>query len=356
MKLAIILGTRPEIIKLSPIIRYCERNNVDYFILHTNQHYSEDMDAIFFQELELPEPRYNLDVGSASHGKQTASMLEKIEEVLVEENPTHVFVQGDTNTVLAGALAASKLHIKVVHVEAGLRSYDRDMPEEVNRIVADVVSDILLCPTKNQEEILLKEGISKDKIFVTGNTVVDAVLENSELAYKKSKILKDLSLKEKKYFLLTMHRPSNVDKKESLEGIFEGLKAVYDVSKKTIIFPIHPRTKNNIEKFKIKIPEFINVISPVGYLDMLNLMKNADLIFTDSGGIQEEACILKVPTLTLRENTERPETLEVGASVLVGSDKKRILNGFLKMKNVDRDWNNPFGEDVVKKVFKIDKL
>lgn len=353
MKFSIILGTRPEIIKLSPIIRHCEKNNLNYFILHTNQHYSEDMDAVFFQELELPEPKYNLDVGSASHGKQTGSMLEKIEEVLVEENPTHVFVQGDTNTVLAGALAASKSHIKVVHVEAGLRSYDRDMPEEINRIVADAVSDILLCPTKKAGKILLKEGVPKEKIFVTGNTVVDAVSENFELALKKSKILEELSLKEKGYSLLTMHRPSNVDKKENLEEIFEGLKEVYDISKKTIIFPIHPRTKNNIEKIKIKIPEVINTISPVGYLDMLNLMKNADLIFTDSGGIQEEACILKVPTLTLRENTERSETLEAGANILVGCDKKRILEGFLKMRDVDRGWENPFGKDVVFKVFKI---
>lgn len=341
MKICFILGTRPEIIKLSPVIRECVNLKIDHFIIHSNQHYSPNMDEIFFKELELEPPKYNLNVGSGLHGEMTGKILTGVEKILIEENPDWVLVQGDTNTVIAGALAASKLHIKVGHVEAGLRSYDNDMPEEINRIVTDHVSDALFCPTQKQANILLGEGINKSKIIVTGNTIVDAVFQNLKLIIKHSEL--DHYQKEK-YFLLTSHRPSNVDSKENLTEL---LKAITDVSIKynfPVYFPIHPRTKKQIETFNIIIDsKYIKLMEPVGYLEMLAMEKNAQLIFTDSGGIQEEACILQTPSLTLRENTERPETVEVGASILVGHNYQKILLAADKMLSVSRNWPNPFG-------------
>lgn len=351
MKISIILGTRPEIIKLSPVIRECQKQKIDFFIIHSNQHYSENMDAIFFRELELPHPKYNLEIGSCSHGQMTGRMIEKIEEILNKEQPTWILVQGDTNTVMAGALAASKIGIKIGHVEAGLRSYDRSMPEEINRIVTDHISNALFCPTQKQADILIEEGIEKNIIKVTGNTIVDAVYQNIKLLNKHSEFN---HLINEKYFLLTTHRPSNVDSKENLSELLE---AITEVSKKynyPVYFPIHPRTKKQIDIFKIKIDEkYIKLMDPVGYLEMLALEKYAQLIFTDSGGIQEEACILQVPSLTLRDNTERPETLHVGASILVGHNKELIILSTEKMLSVNRNWSNPFGNG--KSSFKIVK-
>lgn len=344
MKFAIVLGTRPEIIKLSPIIRYFQNNNLDYFIIHTNQHYSDDMDKIFFNELDLCSPKYNLNVGSGTHGKQTAMMLEKIDEVLLLEIPDYVFVQVDTNSVLAGALAASKLGVKIIHIESGLRSYDRSMPEEINRILVDSISNVLQVPTLNQKKILLSEGIKEESMIVSGNTIVDAVNQNLDIAYSKSKILDQMKIVNNSYFLLTLHRPSNVDSKEDLERIFNAIIEVNLKYKKEIIFPCHPRTLKNINLFNISLPYCIKLITPVGYLDMLSLISNAELVLTDSGGIQEEACILKVPSITLRENTERPETIEVGASILTGNDKHKIINGCDLMLSSNRSWINPFGE------------
>ncbi len=222
--IAIILGTRPEIIKMSPIIRECEKQNISYFILHTGQHYSYNMDKMFFEQLNLPEAKYNLDVGSGMHGEQTAKMLAGIENILIEEKPSVVLVQGDTNTVLAGALAASKLHIKVGHVEAGLRSYDRQMPEEINRILTDHCSDYLFAPTEKSRQILLNEGIADNKIFVTGNTVVDAVYQNLELS--KDNILKDLGLNKKEYLLVTSHREENVDNLERFKALLKSISMI----------------------------------------------------------------------------------------------------------------------------------
>lgn len=336
MKIAFVLGTRPEIIKLSPVIRECISRKIEHFIIHSNQHYSENMDAIFFRELELEPPKYNLNVGSGLHGKMTGKILTGVEKILLEEKPDWVLVQGDTNTVMASALAAAKIGIKVGHVEAGLRSYDRTMPEEINRIVTDHISDALFCPTQKQAAILLGEGIDQSKIFVTGNTIVDAVNQNLKLIKTKTS--------SEKYFLLTTHRPSNVDNKANLSEL---LDAIIQVSAKynfTVYFPTHPRTKKQIDTFGINInTNQIKLMDPTGYLEMLALEKNAQLIFTDSGGIQEEACILQVPSLTLRDNTERPETLEVGASVLVGHDKQKILTETDKMIKIPRNWPNPFG-------------
>ena len=280
MKISIILGTRPEIIKMSPVIRECEEQGLYYFILHTGQHYSYNLDKIFFEELELPEAKYNLDVGSGTHAEETGKMLIGIEKVLKEEKPDIVLVEGDTNTVLGGALAASKLHIKVGHVESGLRSYDRTMPEEINRALADHVSDYLFAPTEKAKKNLLREGIEENKIFVTGNTIVDAVYQNLEIARRKVDILKKLNLNSKEYFLVTAHRQENVDVKERLKGILDGLKLVYNDFNLPIIYPIHPRTMKRIKKFGLEVPEGVELIEPLGFLEFLQLEANAKLVLT----------------------------------------------------------------------------
>jgi UDP-N-acetylglucosamine 2-epimerase (non-hydrolysing) len=333
MKICIILGTRPEIIKMEPIIKYCEKQKIDFFIIHTGQHYSYEMDKIFFKELKIPSPKYNLEVGSGTHGKQTGKMLEKIEETLIQEKPDIVLVEGDTNSVLAGALSAKKLNIKVGHIEAGLRSYDERMPEEFNRKLTDHISDFLFAPTKKAKENLIREGIDEKKIFVTGNTIVDIV----------SKYIKK-SEKKENFILITLHRQENVDNKEILEKILKGLELIRKESKLKIIYPIHPRTKKRIKEFGLYIPKGIKTINPVGYFDFLELQSNASLVLTDSGGIQEESCILKVPCVTIRRTTERPETVEVGANITSGEEPEKIFESYKKMINKEKNWENPFGD------------
>ena len=359
MKIAIILGTRPEIIKMSPVIRECETQNLDYFILHTGQHYTYNLDKIFFEELELPAAKYNLDVGSGSHAEETGKMLIGIEKILREEKPEVVLVEGDTNTVLAGALAAAKLHIspyrvcgvmgqspiKVGHVEAGLRSFDRTMPEEINRVLADHVSDYLFAPTEKAKANLLREGINENKIFVTGNTIVDAIYQNLEIARRKVDIVNKLNVNPEGYFLVTAHRQENVDVKGRLKGILDGLELVHNEFNLPIIYPVHPRTKKRINEFGLEVPEGVELTEPHGFLAFLQLEALAKLVLTDSGGVQEETCILKVPCVTLRDNTERPETLNVGSNVLAGINQNRILVGVKKMMDKKkRNWNNPFGD------------
>lgn len=344
MKLAIILGTRPEIIKMSPIIRECEEKRENYFILHTGQHYSYNLDKLFFNQLNLPKPKYTLDIGSGTHAEQTGKMMIKIEKVLQKEEPEIVLVEGDTNTVLAGALAAYKLYIKVGHVEAGLRSYDRRMPEEINRKLADHCSDFLFAPTEKARQILLSEGIDEKKIFVTGNTIVDAVYQNIEIANRKVDILDKLNLNKNEYFLVTAHREENVDAKNRLKGILKGLELVYKKFNLPIIYPIHPRTEKRIKEFSLKVPEGVKLINPVGFLEFLQLEANAKLVLTDSGGVQEESCILKIPCVTLRDNTERPETLEVGSNILAGTNPEKIVKCAEFMIQKERNWKNPFGD------------
>lgn len=343
MKVGIILGTRPEIIRMSSIIRECEKD-LENFILHTGQHYSHNLDKIFFQELELPEAKYNLKVGSGSHAEETGKMLIGIEKILQEEKPDIVLIEGDTNTVLAGALAASKMHIKIGHIEAGVRSYDRTMPEEINRIVTDHVSDYLFAPTEKARKILLKEGISEDKIFVTGNTIVDAIYQNLEIAQKKVDILNTLNLNSREYFLVTAHRQENVDVKERLKGILDGLELVYHEFNFPIIYPIHPRTMKMIKEFGLRIPPGVKLVDPLGFLEFLQLEKHASLILTDSGGIQMEACILHTPCVTLRDNTEWLETIEAESNILAGCDPNNILKTVTTMINKDKNWKNPFGD------------
>ncbi len=343
MKLSIIIGTRPEIIKMSSIVRECERRGLDYFILHTGQHYSYNMDKVFFKQLELPAPKYNLDVGSGSHAQETGKMLIGIEKILLRENPDIVLLEGDTNTVLAGALAASKLHIKVAHIEAGLRSYDKKMPEEINRILTDHISDYLFAPTQKAKDILLKEGIPEDKIFVTGNTIVDAVYRNLKIANKRLSILEKLNLKPKNYFLVTLHRQENVDDRERFTEILRSLEQLARQFSLPVIYPLHPRSKRRMEEFGIKADR-VKLMPPFDFFSFLQLESNAKLILTDSGGVQEESCILAVPCVTLRDSTERPETIAVGSNTLSGSNLREILQSVESMLNRGDSWVNPLGD------------
>ncbi len=350
MKIGIIVGTRPEIIKMAPVIRECQQRNIPYFIIHSNQHYSKEMDSIFFDELHLPTPKYNLGVGSGLHSNQTGNILIKMEPILVKEKPDVVLVQGDTNTVLAGALAASKLNIKVGHIEAGLRSYDRTMPEETNRTMADHISEYLFAVGPNQEKILKHEGIDANKIHTVGNTVSDSLFQHLEISAQTSTILSDLQLTPKEYFLVTAHRASNVDIPSNLQELLALFNAVHKKYSQTIVWPIHPRTQAKLKEFDIEVPEYLQLIAPIGYLDFIQLQKNARLILTDSGGIQEEACLLGVPSLTLRENTERPEAVEVGASELVGRNADKAVKATEQwLSRKEFSWNNPFGDGKVAK-------
>ena len=353
MKIAIILGTRPEIIKFSPIIRECKTQKLNYFILHTGQHYSQNMDSVFFDQLELPGARYNLNVGSGPHGKQTGQMLIGIEKILVKETPTVVLVEGDTNTVLAGAIAASKLNIKVGHVEAGLRSYDRKMPEEINRVLADHCSDYLFAPTEKSKEILLEEGIVEKNIFVVGNTVVDAVYQNLPIAESKMQILDQLNLQARNFILVTSHRQENVDDKQRFTGIVKGLQLVQSHFNVPLVYVIHPRARKQLHKFGIDTAG-VTLIDPLDYLAFLQLENKAKLVLTDSGGVQEETCILGVPCVTLRDNTERPETLDVGSNLLAGTSPDRILESTKTMLQEQKRWVNPFGDGkTAQKIIKI---
>lgn len=341
---AFVLGTRPEIIKLSPLIHECEKRDLEFELLHTGQHYSESLDAVFFEQLELPTPDYHLGIGSGSHGEQTGGMLIEIERVLLEIEPDVVFVQGDTNSVLAGAIAASKLDCELAHVEAGLRSFDREMPEETNRVLADHVSEYLFAPTEQSRQHLLTEGRPDEQIYVTGNTVVDALSRNRELAREKSSVLEEWGLLDREYFLLTAHRAENVDEEERFRELLEGVKRAAEAYDVSVIYPIHPRARNRLEEFGIDMPDRIRLTEPQEYLDFLQLESDASLILTDSGGVQEEACVLGVPCVTLRENTERPETVDVGANRLAGTDPDAIRRAVRTMYSKTRGWENPFGD------------
>ncbi len=335
MRIAIVLGTRPEIIKMSPIIKECIAQGIDYYVMHTGQHYSYSLDGIFFQELGIPSPKYNLDIGSRPHhGAQTGVMIYKIENRLLEDMPDVVLVEGDTNTVLAGAIAASKLHIGVAHVEAGLRSYNRRMPEEINRVLTDHCSDLLFAPTGGAKHNLKDEGIQESQIFVTGNTIVDAL-------YSYLHSLKGEVSYEKPYALLTLHRTENIDDKVRFESILDSIKKVNEII--PVVYPIHPHTLRRAKEFKLNL-ESLKVVEPMGYLEFLKIEKNANIILTDSGGVQEEACILGVPCITLRDETERPETVFIGANVVAGTQSTNILECVNSMMDKDTNWGNPFGD------------
>jgi UDP-N-acetylglucosamine 2-epimerase (non-hydrolysing) len=342
--IAVVLGTRPEIIKMSPIIRECRRRRLELVLIHSEQHRTYEMDRVFFEELELPAPGHRLGVGQGTHGEQTGRLLQRIEKVLIDVRPRVVLVQGDTNTVLGGALAAAKLNISVGHVEAGLRSYDRRMPEELNRVLADHAADVLFAPTKGAEDILLGEGIAAEKIHVTGNTIVDAVQQNLEIARKRCDPLTRHGLSSGSYIVLTAHRPENVDDASCLEQVLASAQLVRRRTGLPVIYPLHPRTESMLRRFGMNISGDIQVVDPLGFLEFLQLEAQAALILTDSGGMQEEACILKVPCVTLRNSTERPETVAVGANLLVGIQPQSVWEGVQQMLGRNGGWTNPFGD------------
>jgi len=340
----VVLGTRPEIVKMSPIVRELQRCGDEFELVHTGQHYSYDMDKVFFRDLELPAPSLNLEVGSGTHGAQTGKMLAGLESFFDQSDPDIVLVQGDTNTVLAGALAAVKMGIAVGHVEAGLRSFDRSMPEEINRVLADHASDLLFAPTEVSAGNLRAEGLTDDRIFVTGNTIVDAVQENLGLAMEKIDALGPLGLRKGEYIIVTLHRQENVDSPGRMANIMAALERVARQTGLPILWPMHPRARKNLDGFRLEVPDGVRTVTPLGFLEFLQVEGNAALALTDSGGVQEECCILGVPCVTLRDNTERPETVAVRANVVAGNDPLRITNSAVSMIDRNGGWECPLGK------------
>lgn len=318
MRIVSIVGARPEFVQAAPISRALLPHHQE-ILVHTGQHYDYEMSAVFFRQLGLPEPDYNLEVGSGSHAWQTGRILIGVEEVLVKEKPDWVIVRGDTNSTLAGGLAAAKLGYPLAHIEAGLRSFNKHMPEEVNRVLVDRVSDALFCPTDMAVQNLRDEGITVG-VYRVGDVMYDGMLYNLALAEKRSTILQDLKLVRGRYLLTTVHRASNTDVRESLSSILTALAELEDL----VVFPVHPRTRKQIELFQLDVASNIHLIDPVGYFDILVLQKNARLLLTDSGGMQKEAYCLGTPCITLRKETEWVETVESGWNVLVGAETRSI--------------------------------
>jgi len=318
MRILSVVGTRPQFIKAAPLSKKLRKAHQEV-LLHTGQHYDYLLSQVFFEQLGLPQPDYHLGVGSGSHGRQTARMLMGIEKVLLAEKPDLVLVYGDTNSTLAGALAAAKLHIPVAHVEAGMRSFDPKMPEEINRVLTDRLSTYLFCPTPTAVKNLQSEGIQKG-VYLAGDVMVDALREGLRLAEQRSGILQKLAFTPKSYLLATLHRAGNTDDPQSLSSILEGFNSLDE----PMIFPLHPRTRQAIKAFGLKARPHVRMLKPLPYLDHLVLEKNARLILTDSGGMQKEAYLLGVPCLTLRPETEWVETTEAGWNLLVGTDPAKI--------------------------------
>lgn len=359
-KVGVVVGTRPGIIKLSPVIKELVRQKADFFIIHTGQHYSFNMDRTFFESLNLPLPKYtNEKVQECKfHGEQTAQMITGIEQALLQEKPRVVIVGGDANTNLAGAVAARKLGITLAHMEAGLRSGDWSMPEEHNRVMIDHISEILLAPTEGAKKNLLKDNV-RGRIHVTGNTIVEAVRQNAEIAEQQSNILEKLSIESKNYFLVTFHREENVDREERLKDFLECLRLIRGEYPYSIIFPVHPRTKIRLEHFGVyellEGLEGLQMIEALGHLDFLRLLSNARAVLTDSGGVQEEACILNIPCVTLRENTERPETIEVGANILASTVPAKVIEalGYYLGDGRKQTWDQPFGDTAAQEIVRV---
>lgn len=339
IKICTVIGARPQFIKAAAVSKYISKFNetskvkIDEVIIHTGQHFDENMSAIFFEQMNIPAPKYSLDLNSLNHGAMTGRMLEKIEEVLIIEKPDIVLVYGDTNSTIAGALAAKKLHIKVAHVEAGLRSFNMDMPEEINRILTDRISDILFCPTDTAIKNLKSEGYDNIKcdIIKSGDVMQDAAIHFSEIAKKPEfEILE-------KFILTTIHRAENTNDINKLKNIFKGLE---EISKEiSIILPLHPRTRNIIKKNNIRVEsENIKIIDPVGYLEVLYLLKKCSLVMTDSGGMQKEAFFFKKPCITLREETEWKELVDNGFNTIVGSDTELMKKAYNDMAKKELDF------------------
>jgi UDP-N-acetylglucosamine 2-epimerase len=364
VNVALILGARPQIIKSMPFIRLSnEDKQVKLSIIHTGQHYNYEMTKVFFEEFSLPEPTVNLEVGSGSHAQQTAKMMTRLEPFLQKQKPDLVVVPGDTNSTLAGALTAAKLNIPVAHIEAGARSYDNRMPEEINRRLTDHCSTLLFTATENCSRNLLKEGISKDSVNLVGDTMYDVLLKQLPKT-ERTAILDQLNVKTKSYALLTLHRQENVDNFENLKRI---LDAIVKLKKLVVIFPLHPRTRKQLRNFnlytKLKEQKHVKLIEPVSYLENISLIKNANLVMTDSGGVQKESFWLKTPCITLRENTEWVETVQLGANYLVGSNTEKIVKTAKEIIENEEELGkklgelpNPFGDGrASQKILKIIK-
>lgn len=324
MKVASVVGARPQFVKAVPVSRALQRAGQKEVLIHTGQHYDYQMSQVFFDEMGLSPPAYNLGVGSGSHGKQTGEMLARIEEVLIAEKPDVTVVYGDTNSTIAGAVASVKLGIPLAHVEAGLRSFNRSMPEEHNRVLTDHCADLLLCPTENAVVNLAREGVTKG-VYWVGDTMYDAVLQFSAAARERSRILEKLGLTSREYFLATVHRASNTDTPDVLRGLL----TVFQMVDAPVVFPVHPRTRQCLQGEAVPTSN-VRMIDPVGYLDMLVLEENARAVLTDSGGVQKEAFFFGVPCITMRTETEWIETVAAGWNVVVGNDCERILAATLK--------------------------
>ena len=355
IKIISVVGARPNFMKIAPVHKAFlkHKGTVKHLICHTGQHYDERMSEIFFKDLGLPQPDFYLGAGSGSHAEQTARIMIEFENVVVEEKPDLVMVAGDVNSTIACSLVAVKLGIKVAHIEAGLRSFDRTMPEEINRILTDSISDYLLVSEEAGIINLEKEGITKDKIFFVGNTMIDSLVSFLPKV-GKSDVLSRLNLKPSQYCLVTLHRPSNVDSPDFLKELAEVFNSLAEKMK--IVFPVHPRTMKNIESAGLmnNLHKNLMLTEPAGYIDFLALMKNAGLIITDSGGIQEESTYMGIQCITVRDNTERPSTVKLGTNHLVGTDLKKvkkvafgIIDGKIKKGTVPPLWDGHTGERIV---------
>jgi len=335
MKIANVVGARPNFIKIAPIMDAWRRlaPQVETLLVHTGQHYDERMSDLFFRQLGIPEPDINLEVGSASHAVQTAEIMKGFERVAKEHRPDAVLVVGDVNSTIACGIVAAKEGIRLIHVEAGLRSFDRAMPEEINRILTDSISDILFCTERAGVDNLLREGVAPERIHLVGNVMIDTLLRNLDAAHR-TRVLEDIGVRPREYAVVTLHRPSNVDDPDAMHGLFRVIETV--ARELTVVFPVHPRTRAGMERMGLgKDVPGLRLIEPVGYLEFLRLTAEARVVLTDSGGVQEETTVLKVPCLTLRANTERPVTCEVGSNRLVGNSPDAILAAFRAIMDGD---------------------
>lgn len=337
-KILNIVGARPNFMKISPLMSAMQNSSfIEPILIHTGQHYDEKMSKLFFEELEIPVPEVNLEVGSDTQAKQVAKIMERFDEICMQYKPDAILVVGDVNSTMACSLVAAKLGIKVIHMEAGLRSFDRRMPEEINRLVTDSIADLLLTPSDDGTQNLLKEGVSSEKIHFVGNIMIDTLLHFLKKA-EKSDIIEKLAIEKQGYVTATLHRPSTVDEPENLKSVIETLVEIQKDIK--IIFPIHPRTRKNIDIFGLS--EHVNssdnliLTEPLGYLDFQKLMSNSKFVITDSGGVQEETTALKIPCITVRENTERPVTITEGTNELVGFDMEKLL--YFAKKAMSNNW------------------
>jgi len=359
-KIISVVGARPNFIKIAPVHRAFEKykDSIKHIICHTGQHFDDKMSKIFFDELKMPKPDYFLGLGGGSHAVQTARIMVEFEKILIDEKPDLVIVPGDVNSTIAASLVAAKMHIPVAHVESGLRSFDRKMPEEINRVLTDEISDYLFVTEKSGLENLENEGVDKKKVFFTGNVMIDSLVHFMPYI-DRSEVLHKLSLERNKYILSTFHRPSNVDTKEELEELVTAINQLAELSK--LVFPIHPRTKNNMESFGLlsMINPEVLLLEPQGYIDFLNLTKNAQLVITDSGGIQEETTFLGVQCITVRDNTERPITSEIGTNHMIGTDlpkvvkaAKEVLSGKIKHGKIPELWDGKAADRIAEIVYK----